>query len=76
MKFVKTFAVLATGLALALSHTTNAIAKTDLLVYTAVEADELKKFKKVLGFLVVTSSKNYESKKNLWIETWTTTNIK
>ena len=46
MKFVKIFSVFAAGAALALSHTTNAIAKTDLLVYTAVEADELKKFKK------------------------------
>ena len=46
MKFAKTFALLAGGVALALSHTTSATAKTDLLVYTTVEADELKKFKK------------------------------
>ena len=47
MKFAKTFALLAGGMALALTHSSSAIAKTDLLVYTAVEADELKKFKKL-----------------------------
>jgi len=46
MKLTKTFALLAGGLAMALGSTTSALAKTDLLVYTAVEADELKKFKK------------------------------
>ena len=46
MRILKTFALLTGGVALALSHTSSAIAKTDLLVYTAVEADELKKFKK------------------------------
>jgi len=45
MKFAKTFTLLAGGAAMALAANTNANAATDLLVYTAVEADELKGFK-------------------------------
>ncbi|MBT5194197.1 MAG: putative 2-aminoethylphosphonate ABC transporter substrate-binding protein [Rhodospirillaceae bacterium] len=45
MKFAKTFTLLAGSIAMVLGTGTGAMAKTDLLVYTAVEADELKGFK-------------------------------
>ncbi|MEK9726338.1 MAG: putative 2-aminoethylphosphonate ABC transporter substrate-binding protein [Rhodospirillaceae bacterium] len=45
MKLAKTFALMMGWAAMAFGSMTAAYAKTDLLVYTAVEADELKKFK-------------------------------
>ena len=45
MNILRNIALMASGVALALGTTAGAFAKTDLLVYTAVEADELKGFK-------------------------------